>query len=57
MNDSIKHKIEVLLNVSRCFEKENITWALGASSMLYLRGIVYTFNDIDIMADNEDIEK
>lgn len=57
MNDSIKHKIEVLLNVSRRFEKENITWALGASSMLYLRGIVDTFNDIDIMADNEDIEK
>lgn len=42
-------KLELLKEIASTFNQENITWNLGASCMLYLRGIVDTFDDLDIM--------
>lgn len=47
-------KLSVLKSISRKFNAEGITWALGASMLLYFKGIAPDFNDIDIMiADGE----
>jgi hypothetical protein len=53
----MKEKIEVLKKIADVLNKNNITWNLGASCMLYLRGIVDTFDDIDIMVKMDDINR
>ena len=45
----MKDKLEVLVLVAKELNKRNIKWVLGASCMLYLRSIVSTFTDIDIL--------
>lgn len=50
-------KLQLLSTIANDFNKEGITWNLGASCMLYLREIVSEFNDIDIMVALEDIDK
>ena len=50
-------KLKLLSDIADQFNKENITWNLGASCMLYLRGIVESFDDIDFMVKISDIEK
>lgn len=52
-----EHKLKVLADIARELNKEKITWAIGASLMLYLRGIVTEFHDIDIMVAEEDAER
>ena len=54
---SIKEKLEVLTAVAKEFDESDITWAIGASSMLYLRNIVGKFNDLDLMIKKEDALK
>ncbi|MGI6509810.1 MAG: hypothetical protein ACOX1L_04430 [Erysipelotrichaceae bacterium] len=54
---SIKEKLEVLTAIAKEFDKSDITWAIGASSMLYLRNIVEEFNDLDLMIKKEDALK
>ena len=51
-----ERKIELLKEIARRFDTANITWALGASMMLYFKGITSTFHDIDLMISNEDID-
>lgn len=53
----IDKKITVLVKIGRALNKENISWSLGASAMLYLRGYVNYFDDIDIMVSEPDVEK
>ena len=55
MNESDK-KIELLKEIAKRFNKSNITWALGASMLLYFKGITTTFHDIDLMISNDDVE-
>lgn len=50
-------KIEILKKIAKEFNKNEITWAVGGSLLLYFKGIVNEFNDIDIMISEEDIEK
>lgn len=52
-----EHKLKVLADIARELNKEKITWAIGASLMLYLRGIVTEFHDIDIMVAEKDAER
>lgn len=47
-------KLIVLKRIASEFNKANITWALGASMLLYFKGITSEFHDIDIMIANED---
>ena len=48
-------KILILRRIAHTFNEANITWALGASMLLYFKGITSEFRDIDIMVANEDI--
>ncbi len=41
-----EHKLMVLADIARELNKEKITWAIGASLMLYLRGIVTQFQSV-----------
>lgn len=52
----MKDKISVLLKVANLFNDNGITWNVVASCMLYLRGIVENFNDIDLMIHIDDVE-
>ena len=54
---SIQHKLDVLSKIGNLFNNENITWAVGASLLLYFEGITDSFNDIDILIDEKDIPK
>lgn len=54
-DDCIKYKLNVLYKIADLLNKEHISWAVGASLLLYLKGIVHEFNDIDIMVTESDV--
>ena len=54
--DESNKKIELLKEIAQKFNESNITWALGASMLLYFKKITSTFHDIDLMITNEDVE-
>jgi|LSQX01.1.fsa_nt_gb hypothetical protein len=45
-----------LVRVARRLNEENITWALGASMLLYYKGLVPRANDIDLVVAFEQLE-
>lgn len=47
-------KLEVLSRLGRALNGEGITWAVGASLLLYLEGLVETFRDIDLLVAEGD---
>ena len=49
-----EEKMQVLAAVAEAFQAAHIRWALGASGMLYLRGITDTFHDLDIVVETGD---
>ncbi|MGL5258845.1 MAG: hypothetical protein ACRC7V_01925 [Lachnospiraceae bacterium] len=51
---TIDEKLMTLSKIAEQLNKNNITWAVGASAMLYLRGIVLEFADIDFMIKEDD---
>lgn len=51
-----RQKIELLKKIALQFEKAHITWALGGSMMLYFKGIVPVFQDIDLMVADADAQ-
>ncbi|WP_250228182.1 nucleotidyltransferase family protein [Anaeropeptidivorans aminofermentans] len=53
----IAHKLEVLKKIAREFNNKGINWAVGASLLLYFKGISDTFNDIDILVSEKDVDK
>ena len=55
MEDKQK-KLEVLAKLAADLNESDILWAVGASAMLFLRGIVQKFHDIDMMVCEEDVE-
>ena len=55
MNE-LNKKIKLLKEIAQRFNTAYITWALGASMLLYFKGITSTFNDIDLMISNDDAE-
>ena len=57
LQTNIENKIKTLVFVAKLFNQHSITWVLGASCMLYLRGIVDDFKDIDIIVCLEDMNK
>lgn len=46
-----------LIRVAKTLNEENIRWALGASLLLYYKGLVPRANDIDIVIAFEDVER
>lgn len=55
MNE-IEHKLDVLAKIAEHFNTEKITWAVGASLLLYIKGKTKEFHDIDILVMEEDAE-
>ncbi len=53
----IEKKIEVLKQIAHRFNEAHIIWALGASMLLYFKGITQEFQDIDLMVVNDDVER
>ena len=53
----INDKLKVLAKIAKFFNEEKITWAVGASLLLFFKGKTDHFNDIDLMVDEKDIEK
>lgn len=53
----MNQKINVLTQIAKTFNANQINWAVGASTMLYFNGIVNHFNDIDIIIAESDITK
>jgi hypothetical protein len=49
--------IDILHTISNEFSKENITWGIGGSLLLYFHGITKKYNDIDILINEEDALK
>lgn len=54
---SVDEKVQVLKEIAKKLNEEQITWALGASMLLYFKGIVSDFNDIDLMIATQDVNK
>lgn len=54
--ENIKHKLTVLARIAEEFNHKDVTWAIGASLLLYFKGIASEFHDIDIMVAEEDVE-
>ena len=50
-------KLKVLHRIARALNEEGALWALGGSLLLYFKGRVDDFHDIDIMAGEADIER
>jgi len=55
MND-INKKLNQLSLIAKELNQNNVTWAVGASMLLYFKGIVTEFHDIDIMVTEEEID-
>lgn len=53
---TMEKKLLVLSKIAKVLNERNITWAVGASGMLYLNGITDAFHDLDIMILEEQIE-
>ncbi|MBR5315755.1 MAG: hypothetical protein IKU44_03095 [Firmicutes bacterium] len=53
----IEEKLEVLSKLALELNKENVVWAVGASLLLYLKGYVDFFNDLDLMVAEVDSHK
>jgi len=52
-----KTKLSILVKCAHLFEINHITWQLGSSAMLYLRGYIADFNDLDFLVSEEDYLK
>ena len=52
-----QEKLELLRRIAHRFNEAQIEWAFGASLMLFLKGIVSEFHDIDLMVSVQDAER
>lgn len=50
-------KIELLKKIARSFAEAGVTWALGASMLLYFKGITAEFHDIDLMITEDSVDR
>ena len=49
-------KIELLQRIARRLNETHVQWALGASMLLYFKGITSAFHDIDLMVADRNTE-
>ncbi|HCD45573.1 MAG TPA: hypothetical protein DEQ64_17955 [Lachnoclostridium sp.] len=54
--ESIENKLTVLSRIAKELNQKDVSWAIGASLLLYFKGITSEFHDIDIIADEADVE-
>lgn len=53
---NIERKLKVLSTIAKELNQKSITWAVGASLLLYFKEITTEFYDIDIMVAEEDVK-
>ena len=51
-----QEKIELLKKIAHRLSEAHVLWALGASMLLYFKGIASEFHDIDLMIAEADAE-
>ena len=49
-------KLNVLKSIAHALNQAGVVWAVGGSMLLYFKGIVSEFHDIDLMIKPEDAE-
>lgn len=54
--ENLEVKLTILSHIAKELNQKNVTWAVGASMLLYFKGIISEFHDIDIMVAEEDVE-
>ncbi len=52
--EDIQFKLTLLSQIAKELNNRGVTWAIGASMLLYFKGITRDFHDIDIMVSEED---
>ena len=52
----IEEKIRLLKRIAHRLNEAQVEWCLGASMMLYFKGIVSEFHDIDLIISVDDVE-
>lgn len=52
----MNEKLDVLIQIAQKLNEKQIPWRLGGSGMLYLRGLMDHFDDIDITIKAADFE-
>lgn len=54
--ENIQFKLTLLSQIAKELNNRNVTWAIGASMLLYFKGITFEFHDIDIMVSEEEFD-
>ena len=54
--EETQEKIQLLLKIAHRLNEARVEWALGASMLLYFKGITSDFYDIDLMVADCDVE-
>ena len=49
-------RLPIIAKVAKALNEKNVRWAVGGSSLLYLKGISNSFNDLDLVVMLEDAE-
>ena len=52
--ETLERKLELLARIGAAFNARGIRWGLGASALLYCRGLVEDFHDLDLLVELED---
>ena len=55
--NELAHKLDVLCQIAAALNGRQITWAVGASVLLYFKGIVEDFHDLDLLVAAEDFHR
>ena len=51
MNDV---RLPIIIKIAKTLNEKGVRWAIGGSVLLYLKGIDFSFNDLDLMVHEED---
>lgn len=51
-----QEKVELLEKIAHRFNEAHVVWSLGASMLLYFKGITSEFHDIDLMIADADVD-
>lgn len=51
-----QEKIQLLLRIAHRLNEAHVEWDLGASMLLYFKGITFEFHDIDLMVAERNTE-
>ena len=54
MEKPVSEKLSVLSSIAKRFHENHITWAVGASALLYFHGLLPDFHDLDLMVEDRD---